>query len=1058
MSAGLNLNKLLRFLCLGGMPGWIAFFLAAVHLQALDPGKQITQYRHRQWFQQQGLPKNSIQDVVQTPDGYIWAATPEGLARFNGAEFKVFNMANTPELPGNNITSLLVRADGSLWIGLGDDKGVASYKNERFQVRIRGAELKGRAVISLCEDSHGALWIGTRHNTVRFEGDKLIEFTPEQGWWPSSTREIFRDRTGGMWLATENGVFHFSNGKFNRYNTAQGLDSQDCNSVCADRDGTIWAGTQKGVSRLRDGRFQNFPMQDGLNKNTTEAVHCDREGNLWIGATWGLNRWNPLTQQIEYGPNPELFDNVMAFFEDREGSVWVGTDNGLHQLADTRFTFYGAAQGLLQSTIYTVCQDRRKNIWMGSRLGGAYCFANGVFRNFTSDDGLSDDLVTSIVQDSKGALWFGTRFAGLNRYQDGVIDKQPIPSPFPGQYVTALYEDRAGVLWVGTAAGLFLFHDGKFEPLPLPGIAVNTLIRQITESRDGSLWVATGGGLWRRHGKEWDVYSTGDGLPSNSIFHIGEDSQGTIWAGAEDGFAQFRENGRWKAVQPKDGIQAQDVYWFSEDRLGDFWFISSAGIFRIQKKAMLEFARGGDPKIVPDLFDRDDGLESSECRWNGSSAGCRDDSGRLWFATVRGLAMADPANLRTNPVAPPVVIERVMVDGKEASTKPGLRLQPGAKRLEIQFVALSYRAPGKLQFQTKLEGLDDDWVSIERSMPAVYSKLRPGHYRFLVKARNEDGVWNTTGGSLAFSVLPHFFQTPWFAFLCTTGAVLAIWTGHRLRLNRHQRRERELTRLVDERTLKLMESARERQKLEEQLAESRKMEAVGQLASGMAHHFNNILTVLFGHATLLDREFRGQIPMNESVDAIKNSSERASVLVQQLMAFSRTQFMKAQLVDIDELLIGLNGELRAAVGASVAINLSLAGGIPRIKLDKAQMAKVLMILAANARDAMPSGGQFNLATQLVSLKSGDARLPIESMPGRYACVSASDTGCGLGPEALAHVFEPFFTTKDVGAGVGLSLSSAYGIVKQQGGWILVESIPGRGATFMVFFPIPTSSN
>ena len=203
-----------RFVRISPLFLWIAFFLSAVTLQALDPAKRMTQYRHRQWFHQQGLPRNTVQDVVQTPDGYLWAATTDGLARFNGVDFKVFNMANTPELSGNNINSLLVRNDGSLWIGMGSENGIVSHKNGRFQIQIKGAELKGRSVISLCEDANGSLWIGTRNNAYRLHNGELSEFIAEQNWHPSSTREIFRDGAGGMWLATENGVFHYSNGKF----------------------------------------------------------------------------------------------------------------------------------------------------------------------------------------------------------------------------------------------------------------------------------------------------------------------------------------------------------------------------------------------------------------------------------------------------------------------------------------------------------------------------------------------------------------------------------------------------------------------------------------------------------------------------------------------------------------------------------------------------------------------------------------------------------------------------------------------------------------------------
>jgi signal transduction histidine kinase len=206
---------------------------------------------------------------------------------------------------------------------------------------------------------------------------------------------------------------------------------------------------------------------------------------------------------------------------------------------------------------------------------------------------------------------------------------------------------------------------------------------------------------------------------------------------------------------------------------------------------------------------------------------------------------------------------------------------------------------------------------------------------------------------------------------------------------------------------------------------------------------------------LLGREAQSHFARGESVEAIRNAAEKAAVLVQQLMAFGRMQFMKSQMVDIDTLLLGLNGELRKTVGSSVMVSIQLNGGIPRIKVDQSQMAKVLMVLAANARDAMPNGGQFTLSTKLVAFESGNASLPSDAAPGQYACLVVTDTGCGMDEVAMSRLFEPFFTTKDVGAGVGLSLSSAYGIVKQHGGWILVESSPGCGATFKLLFPIPS---
>jgi CheY-like chemotaxis protein len=230
------------------------------------------------------------------------------------------------------------------------------------------------------------------------------------------------------------------------------------------------------------------------------------------------------------------------------------------------------------------------------------------------------------------------------------------------------------------------------------------------------------------------------------------------------------------------------------------------------------------------------------------------------------------------------------------------------------------------------------------------------------------------------------------------------------------------------------------------------MEAIGQLAAGVAHDFNNILTVIHGHASMLAMRLGEQGPHARSLAEIRNSADRAANLVRQLLTFSRKQIMQFRNVDLGEVLPSVSGMLRELVGEHIVVETDCAAGLPLIYADRGMMEQVVMNLAVNARDAMGHGGRLALGSSPVTVTAEMAKGNRDARPGLFARLTVSDTGCGINPEALAHLFEPFFTTKEVGKGTGLGLATVYGIVKQHQGWIEVQSQPGAGTTFHIYFP------
>lgn len=245
--------------------------------------------------------------------------------------------------------------------------------------------------------------------------------------------------------------------------------------------------------------------------------------------------------------------------------------------------------------------------------------------------------------------------------------------------------------------------------------------------------------------------------------------------------------------------------------------------------------------------------------------------------------------------------------------------------------------------------------------------------------------------------------------------------------------------------------------LEAQLRQALKMESVGQLAAGVAHDFNNILTVIQGHAGLLQVDATLPRGVGESVKQITLAAERAAHLTRQLLMFSRKQVMQPRLLDLNEVIQNVAKMLRTALGEHITLRRHTAESLPAIHADPGMLEQVLFNLAVNARDAMPKGGTLLIRTYAVEFDEASVSTSPEARPGYFVCLSLSDTGCGMTADTLAHIFEPFFTTKEIGKGTGLGLATVYGIIKQHQGWIEVDSAVGEGTTFRVFLPATCKS-
>ena len=842
------------------LAGWLANAPDAP-LQALDPAKAVTQYLLDVWQAEQGLPQNSVSAVLRTRDGYLWAGTEQGLVRFDGIRFTVFDRRNTEAMPSNGISALLEDRAGQLWVGTA--RGLVKRASAGGGFERVDAAAGDLRISTLLEDRHGRLWVGTRGaGLLRLEAGKLIAPASEPDPSPSVTalppgrriRALREAADGALWLATEAGVSRFIGRELTTLTQRDGLLDNSTFDLWFDPDGTLWIATDGGLQRLRDGHLRGFTTRDGLSSNQIRALYRDRAGSFWVGTQGGgLNRLRaeagPSRDAAESTAPPQpvgtletsetfvigvldaargLSSNIVnAILEDSEGSLWLGTSTGgLARLRDGRVTTFGRAEGLPADVVYATLEDRQGAVWLGMSSGGVARIraggngGDGAVRIFGIADGLPSATVTALAEDEGGTVWAGTYGGGLARFEGGrfrvPFDRRRLADPS----VYALLAARGGGLWIGTGGGglhrLTADPGGHREHLEtwtvadgLPGGFVQALL----EEPRGALWIGTNEGLARLEGGRLAAWTTADGLPDRSVLALHQEPAGALWIGtAGGGLSQFAD-GRFATVQVGEGLAEDMVGRLLPDRSGRLWMCGNRGLSAVVVSEVEELFAGRRERIVPLTLGAGDGMRSAECYGGTQPAGMVTRDGHLWFPTIRGAVVFDPDHLPTNPHPPPVVIESLEVDGNGLAPRDGMRLAAGSHALEIDYTALALREPGKVRFRYRLEGFDPGWTEAGARRVAYYTELPHGDYRLEVRAANEDGVWNDTGASLAFSVAPRLVETGWFRLLAAATGLALLYATYRLRVWRLEARQRELESVVAARTGELSVANRELERL-----------------------------------------------------------------------------------------------------------------------------------------------------------------------------------------------------------------------------------------------------
>jgi diguanylate cyclase (GGDEF)-like protein len=784
--------------------------LLAAPAHALDPLRLLTQYEQNAWSSERGLPQDYVLGVAQTPDGYLWIGTEEGVARFDGVRFTVFSRRNTPAFTDHNVQAMSVGRDGSLWIGTRAG-GAVRYRDGAFTRFGASNGLQSERILAFAAAPDGAMFIGTNGGGVSRVGadGAVTTFTKANGLSEDRVVSLAMAGDDVLWIGTVGGTLNrMAQGRIEQV-TAPIAAGNGIVGLHAARDGSIWLGTGGGdLLQYRGGGFTRLGIPPSTRVFTMTE---DRDGSIWVG-TNGNGLFRIAGGQIDRITTAQGLANdvIVTIFEDREGSLWLGTGGaGLVRLRDPAFVPVGVREGLSHDIALALLEDSRGQLWAGTYGGGL----NRVGTRGATPvpiPGLQDSVVYALAEGRDGALWIGTGDRGVARWLNGAVTRFDTGHGLAHNSVLALVVDGAGTVWAGTRGGISRFDGARWSTLTEPAAIKGAYVRAMIVARDGAILAGSNGaGLFKISGTAVQQFSAPDPL-ANFVRAIHEDNDGRIWLGTSGGGLNVLRNGKFAAITTREGLANDVAYSILDDGRGSFWMSCNRGVYFASRQELLAVADGTASTVRSQLLGRADGMRNAETNGGFSPAAARTRDGAMWFPTVQGVARLDAGALdRHAPIS--VAIESSLLNRQPMS---GAIAGPvGAGDLEFAYTALTFANAEQARFAYRLDGFDDDWLDVGTRRVAVYTNLPPGKYQFRVRAIGAAGETSTADAVVGVELHPRFTQTPYFMALAATAAVFAVAGLIRWRVSAGERRERELSELVRRRTEQLQDANRQLEQL-----------------------------------------------------------------------------------------------------------------------------------------------------------------------------------------------------------------------------------------------------
>jgi signal transduction histidine kinase/ligand-binding sensor domain-containing protein len=758
----------------------------------------LAQYHHTAWTAREGAPAY-VDAIAQSGDGFLWLGTAGGLFRFDGMRFEPIDRAGSVPFPSRNISVLLNGPEG-LWIGyrLG---GVSLMKKDTLQSFGSEEGLPERSVWTLTRDSSGTMWAGTTVGLYRLERGRWREVGPDEGVPRAWITSLITDASGRVWAGTVEGILRRDSaaGRFTLVHPVHPSPPGEPNNLpflqlSKGKDASVWGSSWlEGLQQL-DVKSGRVPVNVDFPRHRSSFVFVDWGGDLWVA---GADRVDPSSSQViehiwtdgsrqtHVRADSVRLSNagglsgseILTIFGDREGDVWIGTSEGLDRFRRPKMVKIVLPQMVSPFTMLPMDSGR---IWVGSGERGMV--QRGMLIGATGQGSRSGPPAAQCAyHGSDSDVWVGTT-TGLWRLRKGEFERVPLPDDLVHASKQAITRDAGGALWLSIVRkGVYRLTDGRWINYG----GVSALPREpaivLTTDSAGRTWFGyTGSRVAVLEGDSARVFTKTEGLDVGSVLSI-HVRDAHIWIGGERGLARF-DGRRFHMLRDRTGLSLAGISGIVETAEGELWLNGATGITRIPASEISHAADDTTYQVKSERLDYRDGLEGTAEQLRPVPTAIAGSDGKIWFTTSSSVYWVDPRSMPRNPLPPLVAIRDLVANGRSYSTVATLELPTRTTGVQIDFAAMGLAVPERIRFRYQLAGSDTGWQDVGGRRQAFYTNLGPGFYRFRVIAANEDGVWNETGATLAFTIPPSFTQSRWFLALWVCASAAVAWMLYLLRV------------------------------------------------------------------------------------------------------------------------------------------------------------------------------------------------------------------------------------------------------------------------------------
>jgi signal transduction histidine kinase/ligand-binding sensor domain-containing protein len=740
-------------------------------------GLALDRYTVRHWTASDGLPAGQIQALCQTRDGYLWIGTRNGVARFNGYEFKT--------LPHVNCICLAEDSDGVVWVGttFGLYRGVGGPFQKLTTNPMPGKY--GPHIFAMCPGKEGGVWVRDSQSLMFVRGTNVSQFV-DVNISSYLTDSLRTDGRGRVWIGGRFAPHRWDPEmlKLERCpDLPTALTRIETPMLLRDRHDGLWfGGPTCAVSR--NGEVAVFRGRDGTDLWGVRALVEDEFGSIWAICPGGLGIIQGTEIRPPEGLDHRMFKDGICAISNREGGLWIGTtENGLYLVQRKKAAVISQESGLAHNDVWSIAQGQDGSMWIGTS-GGLTRLKEGLFTHYGTNEGLLGQQARTVAVDKSGRVWAGTdaqfskQTGALHLLEGSRFTNLEQSSGFSAGNVRWLTPAVDDSLWIISDAGLTQWKDGNmrsnFEKSVRPW--------SVFLDQKQTLWL---GNNWigKAEGNRVHWFGIKEGMEQGYYSVAHEDEHGALWVLSSDkGVLRYRD-GRFARVSSRQGLFSDLNLCLLDDGFGRYWFNCYKGIYWVRKEELNLVADGKKERITCVAYGVEDGILSLEGNGGNSPNACKAKNGLLWFPTTKGVAIVDPKTTLQDDNAPTVMIEEVRCDGELVKrTMPMLaphvpeamemKLHAGRGRsIVISYGAPSFIAPEKTHYRYRLKGQDKDWVDAQGQPFVQFTSLKPGHYNFQVTACNHRGVWNLNGAELAFAIAPFYYETWTFYGICAVGVL-----------------------------------------------------------------------------------------------------------------------------------------------------------------------------------------------------------------------------------------------------------------------------------------------